>query len=62
MEPADVLKTAFAMPLTSPLFARGLYRYTNREYLVVTYRTSRAARRPCRALHADKRSAGSLVP
>lgn len=31
------------MPLTSPSFARGPYRYTNREYLVVTYRTSRAA-------------------
>ena len=29
MEPADVLKTAFAMPLTSPSFARGPYRYTN---------------------------------
>ena len=30
------------MPLTSPSFARGPYRYTNREYLVVIYRTSRA--------------------
>jgi len=43
MTPADVTKTAFAMPLTSPSFARGPYRYTNREYLVVTYRTDRAA-------------------
>jgi acetoacetate decarboxylase len=43
VEPADVLKTAFAMPLASPSFARGPYRYTNRDYLVVTYRTSRAA-------------------
>lgn len=43
MEPADVLKSAFAMPLTSPSFARGPYRYTKREYLIVTYRTSRAA-------------------
>lgn len=43
MEPAEVLKTAFAMPLTSPSFARGPYRYTNREYLVITYRTDRAA-------------------
>ena len=45
MEPADVLKTAFARRcrFTSPSFARGPYRYTNREYLVVTYRTSRAA-------------------
>jgi len=43
VEPADVVKTAFAMPLTSPSFARGPYSYTNREYMVVTYRTSRAA-------------------
>ena len=43
MEPADVVKTAFAMPLTSPSFARGPYRYLNREFLVITYRTDRAA-------------------
>jgi acetoacetate decarboxylase len=43
VEPADVSITAFAMPLTSPSFAGGPYRYTNREYLIVTYRTSRAA-------------------
>ena len=29
MEPADVFKTALAMPLTSPSFAGGPYRYTN---------------------------------
>lgn len=43
MEAAEVVKAAFAMPLTSPSFARGPYRYTNREYLVITYRTDRAA-------------------
>ena len=43
MEPADVVKNAFAMPLTSPSFARGPYRYINREYLIITYRTDRAA-------------------
>lgn len=43
MEPADVVKNAFAMPLTSPSFARGPYRYTNREILVITYRTERTA-------------------
>lgn len=43
MEAADVANTAFAMPMTSPSFARGPYRYTNREYLVITYRTDRAA-------------------
>ena len=34
-----VRKTAFAMPLTSPSFPRGPYRFVNREFLVVTYRT-----------------------
>src|ERR1700754_4516171 len=43
MEPADVLDAAFAMPLASPAFARGPYRYLNREYLIITYRTDRAA-------------------
>ena len=43
METADIAKTAFAMPLTSPSFSRGPYRYTNRELLIITYRTERAA-------------------
>ncbi len=43
MEAPEVVKAAFAMPLTSPSFARGPYRYTNREYLVITYCTDRAA-------------------
>jgi len=36
---ADVLKNAFAMPLTSPAFPKGPYRFTDREYMVITYRT-----------------------
>lgn len=35
----DVRKNAFAMPLTSPAFPRGPYRFVNREFLVITYRT-----------------------
>lgn len=35
----DVRRTAFAMPLTSPAFPPGPYRFVNREFLVVTYRT-----------------------
>ena len=35
----DVRKTAFAMPLTSPSFPRGPYRFVNREFLTITYRT-----------------------
>jgi acetoacetate decarboxylase len=35
----DVLKNASAMPLTSPSYPKGPYRFYNREFLVVTYRT-----------------------
>jgi len=36
---ADLKATAFAMPLTSPSYPPGPYRFTNREHLVITYRT-----------------------
>lgn len=39
MNIADIKRTAFAMPLTSPAFPRGPYRFSGREFLVVTYRT-----------------------
>lgn len=39
MKLADVKKNAFAMPLTSPAFPPGPYRFTQREFLVITYRT-----------------------
>lgn len=39
----DVVKTAFAMPLTNPAFPPGPYRFINREYLIITYRTDPAA-------------------
>ena len=39
---ADVLKNAFAMPLTSPAYPKGPYRFFGREYLVITYRTDPA--------------------
>ncbi len=35
----EVKARAFAMPLTSPAFPPGPYRFTNREYLIITYRT-----------------------
>ena len=35
----DVNRNAFAMPLTSPAFPPGPYRFVNREFLIVTYRT-----------------------
>jgi acetoacetate decarboxylase len=39
----EVRKRAFAMPLTSPAFPPGPYRFFNREFLVITYKTDRAA-------------------
>jgi acetoacetate decarboxylase len=39
MKENDVRKNAFAMPLTSPAFPVGPYRFINREYLIITYRT-----------------------
>ena len=35
----DVRRNAYAMPLTSPAFPPGPYRFVNREFLIVTYRT-----------------------
>ena len=39
MKIADVRAQAFAMPLTSPSFPPGPYRFVNREYMIITYRT-----------------------
>ena len=35
----DVRKNAFAMPLTSPAYPRGPYRFVDREFLIISYRT-----------------------
>lgn len=42
MDAEDVTSAAFAMPMVSPSFTRGPHRYTNREHLIVTYRTEPA--------------------
>ena len=39
MNISDIKASAFAMPLTSPAFPRGPYLFSNREFLVITYRT-----------------------
>jgi len=39
----EVRRRAFAMPLTSPAFPPGPYRFIDREYLIITYRTDPAA-------------------
>jgi acetoacetate decarboxylase len=39
----EVRRQAFAMPLTSPSYPRGPYRFVDREFLVISYRTDPAA-------------------
>jgi acetoacetate decarboxylase len=43
MKSEDVRNTAFAMPLCSPSYPVGPYRFVDREYMVITYRTDREA-------------------
>ena len=39
MKETEVRQRAFAMPLTAPAFPPGPYRFVNREFMVITYRT-----------------------
>ncbi len=39
----EVRRRAYSMPLTSPAFPRGPYRFYDREFFIVTYRTEREA-------------------
>ncbi|WP_249151819.1 acetoacetate decarboxylase family protein, partial [Bradyrhizobium liaoningense] len=39
MKIEDVRRTAYSMPLTNPSFPPGPYRFFDREYFVITYRT-----------------------
>ena len=39
MNKQDIKKNAFAMPMTSPAYPKGPYRFINREFLIVTYET-----------------------
>ena len=42
MNEAEVRRRAFAMPLTSPAYPIGPYRFYQREFLIITYRTDPA--------------------
>src|SRR5262250_203737 len=42
MREKEIRERAFAMPLTSPSYPPGPYRFVNREYLIITYRTDPA--------------------
>jgi acetoacetate decarboxylase len=39
MKQPEIRANAFAMPLTSPAYPRGPYRFVDREYLIITYRS-----------------------
>lgn len=39
MKASDVRERAFAMPLTNPAYPPGPYRFVNREFLIITYRS-----------------------
>ena len=59
MREKEVLERAFAMPLTSPAYPPGPYRFVNREYLIITYRTDPAKLRAVvpEPLELDQREA-----
>jgi acetoacetate decarboxylase len=42
MNAIEIRQRAFAMPLTQPAFPPGPYRFYDREYLIITYRTDRS--------------------
>jgi acetoacetate decarboxylase len=39
MKESDVIKNAFCMPINSPTYPKGPYRFINREYFIITYET-----------------------
>jgi acetoacetate decarboxylase len=43
MDIEQVRREAFAMPLTNPAYPPGPYRFINREFMIIAYRTDRAA-------------------
>ncbi|MDE1151088.1 MAG: acetoacetate decarboxylase [Micavibrio sp.] len=42
MKADDIVKNAFCMPLANPAYPKGPYRFFNREYFIITYRTDPA--------------------
>ena len=58
MKHETVRTTAFAMPLTNPAFPPGPYRFVNREYFIIQYRTDPGSAAPDRAGTARADRAG----
>ena len=42
MKISEIRNNAFAMPFTSPSYSKGPYRFMNREFFIITYRTDTA--------------------
>ncbi len=61
MHEKEVVERAFAMPLMSPSYPRGPYRFVNREYLIITYRTDPVMLRTVVPGPLDIDSRGALV-
>jgi len=61
MHEKEVVERAFAMPLMSPSYPRGPYRFVNREYLIITYRTDPVKLRAVVPGPLDIDSRGPLV-
>ena len=45
MKEKDILKKDYGMPLSSPSYSKGPYRFVDREYLIITYKTDMDALR-----------------
>nr|NGX34051.1 putative acetoacetate decarboxylase [Candidatus Anoxychlamydiales bacterium] len=39
MKEKDIIKNAYAMPISSPSYSKGPYKFVDREYLIITYKT-----------------------
>jgi acetoacetate decarboxylase len=59
----EIRRKAFAMPLTSPAFPPGPYRFMRREFLVITYRTDLEALRAVDSTgFGDYTESGQVIP
>ena len=52
MKAEAIRDTAFAMPLAQPAYPPGPYRFRNREYMILTYRTGKV--RFIESIHLEK--------
>ena len=60
MKENEVRDRAFAMPLTQPAYPRGPYRFVDREYFIITYRTDPEKLRAGAGAARDRGTSGEL--